>query len=257
MPKLSLILPVYNEEAILEKNFEIIFAFLGKCHFDFEIIFANDGSTDRTREIIERLAQESDQVKVVSARVNQGRGGILTRAIPFASSEIVGYLDADLEIGVHYVKEMIDILNIDPTIDIIIGSKFSKGAKTHRAWYRNLAHHLYNILVFRLLGSYIKDHQGGIKFFRKKPLFDLIYDMRNNGWIWDTEILIRAQKKDYTICEYPIHASHTRPSKVKFWTAILVSFNAILWLLFNNVRVSNNRSRIIDGHDFIKPEKTL
>lgn len=234
MVKLSLVIPVYNEEDIIKNNAQKIIAFLDANNIDFEILFGNDGSTDDTANIIEKIQEKDKRIKLFNYPKNEGRGSVLKKTFPHGKGEIIAYMDADREISEKYIPSFMDTLE---DADVAVGSKFTKGRRSRRSLRRDFASLLYNFLVRFFLKSNLMDHQGGMKAFRRGVLFDILPDVMDNGWVWDTEILIRAQAKGYKIVEIPVITTPYRKSKVNLGHDAIKMAKGVLNLYRNNVIV--------------------
>jgi glycosyltransferase AglD len=202
MKKLSIIIPFYNEEFILNKKITEIYGFCNKNLTDFELIFVDDGSTDSSNKIVRRFIKENTKnIILLSSRKNYGRGNAITLGMKKAKGNVIGYLDCDLQIKISYLIKTLKLLN---EYDVVIASKFKKGAKVNTPFLRKLSSLVYNYLTRIIIGSRIKDHQAGFKFFRRKVVLNILSKIKEKGWLWDTEVLYLAQKNNYNIFELPI-----------------------------------------------------
>ncbi len=215
---LSIFLPVFNEEEILEKNVMKIYEFLTNFVDYFEIYIIDDGSTDLTPQIGKKLAQKSG-VRYLRFERGPSRRENLAQAFKKASGDIIVYMDIDLSSDFRALPKLID--EIQNGMDIVIGSRYVKGAKTKRVFWRLIMSLAYNNFIRFFFNSKIKDHQCGFKVFKKSVLLGLVdetgYDrLFKRGWFWDAEILIRGQKKGYKISEVPITWEHRDKGSFNF-----------------------------------------
>lgn len=230
MPELSIVIPVYNEEGLIETNTKKIITFLDEHNLDFEILFGNDGSGDNTSNIIKKMIKKDNRIKLYDYPINEGRGSVLKKTFPHCKGVILIYIDADLEIDVSYIPKLLASLE---RVDIAIASKV--GGK--RSFKRNFLSSGYNTMVKFLLGSKLRDHQGGLKAFKRDVLFHILPEVIDNGWVWDTEILVRAQKKGYEVAELPVVAFPKRKSKVNFFSDALKMVKGVLNLYRRGVKL--------------------
>ena len=200
--KFSLVIPVYNEASRLENTLKEILSSTEKMENDYEIILVEDGSTDETDKIAERLAEENSVVKFIHNEVRLGKGGAIKRGIEAASSGIIVTLDSDLSMNLSFLKNLVD--SVEQGCDICIASRFVKGKIVKRSISREVASRAYNFMVRTLFNSKIQDHQSGFKSFNSEKIKELIKNVQNNGWIFDTELLVRAQKMGMNIKEIPV-----------------------------------------------------
>jgi glycosyltransferase AglD len=205
MAKVSIIIPFYNEEIILKKTANELNKYCLKNLPDFELIFVNDGSTDLSVKIIETLSGKYENIKLLSLKRHQGRGEAVSSGMKKAKGDMVGYIDCDLEIKAIYIKQAVKFLK---KYDVVIASKFSPGAVVDTPRIRKVSSIVYNVMTRFLIGSKINDHQAGFKFFNKQIISQLLKKTKEQGWLWDTEVLYLAQKNNYNICELPINIKY-------------------------------------------------
>lgn len=205
--KISLFLPIYNEEKILEANLKKIYSELSKIAQDFEIIIVDDNSNDNSKKICESL--EKNNKKILYLRYDNGpsRRENLSKSFTKAKGSIIAFMDIDLSTDISYLKTLIK--EIERGADISIGSRYMKGSYIKRTISRRIISFAYNFYLRAFLKSKIHDHQCGFKAFKRDVLFSQIKEMGYDqkfvrGWFWDAELLLRAQKKNYKIIEFPV-----------------------------------------------------
>ena len=199
----SLFVPVYNEEKIIEGNIMKIEEKLKSITDNYELTIVDDTSKDKTAEICKKIAKK--KIKYIRFDNGPSRRENLAVAMKKAKKEIIVYIDSDLATNLRHLEDLIKKIEHN---DIVIGSRYS-GIKAKREFSRKIMSILYNHFLKFYLGSKINDHQCGFKAFRKHVLLDLIKESGYDkdfvrGWFWDAEILIRAQKKRYNILEIPV-----------------------------------------------------
>lgn len=207
---LSIVLPAYNEAAIIAGSVRAVDAYMGQLGREYEILVGDDGSTDGTAQVVESLALAA--VRVIS-RPHAGKGSILSACIREARGSSVGFLDADLEIAIDYVGDC--LLALDRGYDVAIASK--NAAPEHarqRTLSRRLATGTYNHLVRLLFRSPVRDHQAGLKFFRAELIHAVLPTVQSTGWLWDTEVLVTAVRLGCSIHEVPVLTRPREGSKV-------------------------------------------
>lgn len=215
-PGVSLAIPFYNEARVLAATLEETWSFLEQLERPFELVLGDDGSTDDSLALAEQFAAERGHCRIVRNPVNAGKGRILRRALAAAELPLVAFIDADLQIPLSYLGELIEQFD-DPTTQLCIGSKLL-AAGPSRARYRRLGTRIYNRLVRALLGSHLSDHQAGLKGFRAAVLEELLPLTREDGWAWDTELLLLALGRGCAVREIPIElvVVEERESRVSF-----------------------------------------
>jgi hypothetical protein len=226
---LSIIIPVYNEAPILEKCIHNAVNAALEITPSYEIIIAEDGSTDESHQVARKAAKSNPAVRVLHSKRRLGRGGALKRAMRAARGDIVVYIDADLSSDLKYLKPLIE--RIEDGASIATGSRLMRDSRTRRPLKRDIASKGFNMLVRLLLGSKLHDHQCGFKAFRRKEAVSLLKKVKDNYWFWDTEILVRAQKEGIRVDEIPIRWSHSGFTKVNFTNDISYMGGKILKLM--------------------------
>ena len=212
--RVSVVFPAYNEAASLETAVEKVTQALNEFASSYEIIIAEDGSTDGTDKLAAALAAKHPFVKHIHGKKRLGRGAALKNAFKQSSGEVLVYMDLDLATDVKYLKSLVEAVECEG-YDFATGSRLLPESNVKRSGTRNLASKTYNFMVRALLGSEVKDHQCGFKAFRREPLMQLLDEVGANHWFWDTEVLVRARRRGYKIKEIPVSWKGGRETKVK------------------------------------------
>jgi len=212
--RVSVVFPAYNEATTLEAAVEKVTQTLNEFTHFYEIIIAEDGSTDGTDKLAAALAEKHPFVKHIHREKRLGRGAALKNAFKQSSGEVLVYMDLDLATDVKHLKSLVDAVEYEG-YDFATGSRLLSESKVKRSGARHLASKTYNFMVRTLLGSEVKDHQCGFKAFRREPLMQLLDKVCANHWFWDTEILVRAYRRGYKIKEIPVSWKGGRETKVR------------------------------------------
>ena len=205
--KISLFIPVYNEEKIIEKNVEEILKEINKLPFDFELIIVDDSSTDSSGSILEKLSKKRHNLIHLRYENGPTRRENLAQSFKKANGNIVVFMDMDLATNLQYLTTLINSIN--EGYDIVTGSRYVKGSRTKRKLSRLIVSHLFNSFVRSYYSTNIRDHECGFKAFKKEVIVQLVDEMGfdeklERGVAWDTEMLIRALRHNYKIKEIPI-----------------------------------------------------
>ncbi len=200
---IAAVIPVYNDRKALEHAIPVSLQHLEKITPDFELIIAEDGSTDGSAELVREISRKDPRVRLLHSDDRLGRGRALSRAFRETSAPIVLYYDVDLATGMEHLHELVNA--IQDGYDIATGSRLLPDSRIHRTGGREFASRGYNFLVRTILGSRLHDHQCGFKSFRRERVLLIAEKVRERHWFWDTEILIRAQRKGYRIFEFPVN----------------------------------------------------
>jgi len=199
---LSLIIACYNEEALLEESVRQTLEILDTVRLSYELIFVDDCSRDRTRELIDQIiAAHPDKVlRRIFHEQNTGRGGAVSDGFRAAHGEVAGYIDIDLEVHARYI----------PSHYLAIkhgGYDVATAFRVYKFHWRSLDRYIlsrgYAWLKGALLKLPVKDSETGYKFFRRDKLLPLLNEVEDQGWFWDTEVMARAWARGYRIVEIP------------------------------------------------------
>ena len=212
----SVVFPAYNEVGSLKPAVEKTIQALQEYTGSFEIIIAEDGSTDGTDRLACSLANKYSFVKHLHRKQRLGRGAALKNAFSLSSGRILVYMDVDLATNIRQLKTLIYSVEAEG-FDFAIGSRMLSKSKVNRSHTRQLASEFYNFLVRAMLRSKVKDHQCGFKAFKREALLPLLDEVLARHWFWDTEILVRAAGKGYNIREIPVDWKGQRETKVRLF----------------------------------------
>lgn len=217
--KILVALPVYNEEAILESNTLRLYNFLKKNFTDdWQIVIADNNSTDRTAEIGKKLEKNFKGIKYLYVP-QKGKGRAIRAAWDSADADVYVFMDADLATDLSAIPDLISAVR-DGKYDIAAGSRFQKNSKVKRSIFRKSVSRIYRLVLRLMLKTKIKDVPCGFKAINRAVMQDILPRVQNNEWFFDTEMMILAEKKNYRIKEIPIiwteYKNFGRKSKIIF-----------------------------------------
>lgn len=202
-PAIAAVIPVYNDRKALEHAIPVSLQYLEEITPDFELIIAEDGSTDGSAELVREFSRKEPRVRLLHSDERLGRGRALNRAFRETSAPVVLYYDVDLATGMEHLGQL--VIAIQDGYDIATGSRLLPDSRIRRTGGREFASRGYNFLVRLVLRSRLHDHQCGFKSFRRDCVLLLAEKVRERHWFWDTEILVRAQRDGYRVLEFPVH----------------------------------------------------
>ena len=196
-------IPVYNEEAILPASIKTLHDFLqNHCRFEWEIVIANNASTDRTLAIAGELYSRYKGVRIVHLD-QKGRGRALKKVWSESPADIFSYMDVDLSSNLFAFPPLMEGL-ISGGFDIGIGSRLLKASTTRRSLKREVISRSYNLLVKALFRTKFSDAQCGFKAITKKAARELLPMIEDTGWFFDTELLVIGERLGYRIFDLPV-----------------------------------------------------
>lgn len=213
-PTLEIAVPVYNEEAVLERNVRRLHAhMLREVPFGFRITIADNASSDRTWAIARRLAGELPEVDAIHLR-RKGRGRALRAVWSASEADVVAYTDVDLSTDLAALMPLVRPL-VAGQASVAIGSRFAEGAAVERCAKRELISRAYNLILRAALRVRFSDAQCGFKALRSDAAQALLPLVEDDDWFFDTELLVLCERAGLEIREVPVAWVEDRDSRVK------------------------------------------
>ncbi len=227
--QVSVVLPAYNEANYLQSAVEKIIQALNQFTDSYEIIIAEDGSTDDSPKQAQQLTHKYPCVRHIHRDARLGRGTALNNAFRQSKGEVLVYMDLDLATDLKYLKPLVQAI-ADEGYDFATGSRMLSESKAERSFSRGFSSKTYNYLVRHMLNSKLKDHQCGFKAFRRQRLFDLLPQVEATHWFWDTELMVRGYRCGYKIKEIAVEWRSGKDTKVNLAKDSWSMFRQILGL---------------------------
>ncbi|MCW2966615.1 MAG: glycosyltransferase [Solirubrobacteraceae bacterium] len=200
---IDIVVPVFNEAEALEQSVRRLHRFLSaEFPFAWRIVIADNASTDATPEIAARLARELPGV--AGRRLERkGRGRALRAAWSASPARVVCYMDVDLSTDLRALLPLVAPL-LSGHSDLAIGTRLASGSRVVRGPKRELISRAYNRILHTALRARFSDAQCGFKAVSARALGELLPDVRDDGWFFDTELLVLAQRRGMRIHEVPV-----------------------------------------------------
>ncbi len=230
----TIIIPVFNEEKRIAESIKEISDYLKKEEIKSEILVVNDGSKDRTGEILEKV-KKNYSLKVVEHLKNQGKGAAIKTGVDNASGELILFTDIDLSVPIEFLKIYLD--NLTEEIDIIIGTRAHSDSKVEikQFWLRELMGETFTLLTNIVLWVGVSDFTCGFKMFRTEAAKKIFSRQSVKRWAFDAESLFLARKFKYKIKEIPVVWRHREGSKVRFPRDLIESFISLILIRINDL----------------------
>jgi glycosyltransferase involved in cell wall biosynthesis len=213
---LDIVIPVLNEEHALVPAVETLSSFLADNlqEYEWRIVIADNGSTDSTPAICGELSRDKPRVDFIRLE-ERGRGRALKRAWAESDAAIVAYMDVDLSTGLDALTMLVRAIAHDG-YDIAIGSRLRRGARVvGRPLKREIISRAYSLMVRTMFWTGFLDPQCGFKALNRRTVEGVVGLVRDEGWFFDTEMLIVAEKNGYRIKEVPVHWTDDPDSRVR------------------------------------------
>ena len=211
-PSLSVIIPVYNEEARLPDALDEVTAYLDAHYPDAELIIASDGSTDDTESIARDFAEKSPRVRLL-ALPHRGKGHAVKQGMLEATGAVRLFMDVDLAVPVELIATFVEA---SQNADAVIGSRSIEGAeRSGEPLSRRVGGRIVGRATQLILGLTVSDTQCGFKAFRAEAV-ELLFDgQRVDGFAFDAEILYLARRWGMRVAELPVTWRYGEMSTVR------------------------------------------
>ena len=229
-PFLSVVIPAFNEEPRILDTLSQVVEYLTARDYGWEVLVADDGSLDRPAQLVDRMAMEHPNVRVLRLP-HRGKGWAVKNGMLVAQGEYRLLCDADLSVPIAQVERLLPPLG--PGADVVLGSREAPGAaRFDEPARRHLMGRVFNLLVARLAVPGLADTQCGFKCFRGEAAQDLFRDQTMAGFAFDVELLYLARKRGLTFAEVGVdwyYRSHSKVRPVRDSLAMSLDLLKIRW----------------------------
>lgn len=225
-PYLSIVIPAYNEGAILPVTLECLREFLNEQPFTAEVIVVDDGSTDHSSAVLGEWLHSFESLRVLRNSMNIGKGASIRRGILASRGECVFVSDADLPGRPEDIMRLLEALRDGATV--AIASRRPAPLSCAPSTSRFIASAVYRKLVRLILNLPLRDTQCGFKAFMREPLLPVARELRLGGFSFDVEFLFAAWKRGLAIREVDFDVVERRPTR---YTILLQSPRMLIELL--------------------------
>ena len=235
-PTLDVVIPCLNEERALPVSVRRLHEFMSNhlVDYDWAIVVADNGSTDGTLAAADTLSQEFPQVRYIRLE-QRGRGRALRRAWTDSAADIVAYMDVDLSTDLAHLPPLVSAI-AQGRCDVAIGSRLLPDSDVvGRTLKREITSRGYSLLFRAMFFTSFRDAQCGFKAVSRRAADDLAPLVEDNGWFFDSELLILAQKCSYPILELPVHWTDDPDSRVRIIRTAWEDVKGLLRLKFGGV----------------------
>jgi glycosyltransferase involved in cell wall biosynthesis len=197
--EISVLLPAYNEAPRIERCIREVTRAVGRLTGSYEIVVVEDGSTDGTPEIVEKLTKNDNHLWLMHSATRLGKGKAVKKGLGAAAGNIVIFMDVDLATTLAFLPRIVELAKARG--GLVVGSRHVKGSRVQRSFKRTLSSLTYNLLVRLLFRDGIHDHQCGFKAMRREVASFLQGTVESNGFFLDTEIILRCKMRGFPVVE--------------------------------------------------------
>jgi glycosyltransferase involved in cell wall biosynthesis len=234
-PQLSIVIPAYNESARIERTLQRVMECIHQRGWDAEVLVVDDGSVDRTVDIVRCWMEREPQLYLVQNNGNRGKGYSVRNGLLQASGEVVMFTDADLSAPMEEAERL--MAAIAEGADAAIGSRWLDRARQtlHQPLYRRFFGRCFNWVTRTVMGLPFKDTQCGFKAFKRSAAQVIFRLQRIERWGFDPEILFIARKLGYNIREVPVTWGHDERSRMSYLRDGLKMLEEIAAIRINSI----------------------
>lgn len=234
--ELSIIVPAFNEEKNIVRTVRALGSWLKDMPGSHEIIIVDDGSTDRTAELVRSIAREYG-VTLLHENTNHGKGYAVSKGMLAAHGQYMFFMDADLSYPVESVDRMLP--HLQSGYDIVIGSRALHESRmvVRPPLRRYIAGRAYSLMIQAILLPGIPDTQCGLKGFTRVAARDLFPRLTLKGFAFDVELLYLTRQLGYRLKTVPVELTFVNStSKVKIVSDSLKMLRDLFRIRFNYLR---------------------
>ena len=232
--KLSVIVPCYNEERRFQRGFEHYYSYLKRQKYSWELILVNDGSCDKTLQLMQKVARARPQIKVLTHSPNRGKGFAIVVGVRASKGQYILFTDIDHSVPIETIETFYDYF--DNGYSVVIGSRRVYGAKImiRQNLLRESMGRVFTLLVRFFINWEIRDATCGFKAFERKVAKKLFQKLLIYDWAFDAEILYLCKKYQIKLAQAPVRWSDVRGTKVSLKRDVLRSFVGLLKIQLND-----------------------
>lgn len=231
MSRVDIVVPVYNEEQALAMSIGQLRDFcLRNLDYEWNIVVADNGSTDATGQIAQELARDLRDVRYLYLP-QKGRGRALKKAWLESPADIVCYMDVDLSTRLDALPRLLDAIAKEG-YDLAAGSRVARGSRTTRGLKREVISRCYIALTKLLFWNKFGDAQCGFKGASRRAAQALVPLVKDNAWFFDTELLLLAEKAGFRVKNIPVTWVDDPTTTVKIWKTAWEDIKGLLRVRF-------------------------
>jgi putative flippase GtrA len=230
--RVDIVIPVYNEQEVLEESIRRLHAYCdANLKYDWRIVIADNASTDATLGVARELADALERTTVLHLK-RKGRGRALRAAWSASDADVLCYMDVDLSTDLRALPPLIAAL-VSGHSEVAIGTRLAPGSRVVRGRKRELISRSYNRLLRVTLRARFSDAQCGFKAIRADAARRLLPQITDDGWFFDTELLVCAQREGMRIHEVAVDWIDDPDSRVDIVSTALGDLRGVVRMCFD------------------------
>jgi dolichyl-phosphate beta-glucosyltransferase len=215
-PKLSLVIPAYNEAHRLPDSLEKIIDYGRGFTFEWEVLAVIERSSDGTLELARAATAKQANFRIIDNKVHRGKGYAIRTGMLQARGEYIFYMDADLSVPLETVGTFLAYFEGHPEVDVLAGNRQHSHSRITRkqALLRRSMGQTFNRILRIFAGVALRDTQCGFKAFRRKAALAVFRHQKIDGFAFDVEVLMLAERLGYKIVDLPVEWINSPESRV-------------------------------------------
>ena len=232
--ELSIVVPAYNEENRIKSTLLLINNYLQERKIKSEILVVDDGSRDKTSEVVNSLVTKIKNLKLVFFDNNHGKGFAVKKGVEKAKGKYILFADADNSTPIEDFSKLEKNMKTGD-FDICIGSRYTGGSeiKIKQPTHRFMIGRIGNLLINMFLVDNIRDTQCGFKLFKSKAAKEIFARQKVNRFGFDIETLVIAQSMNYKISETPVSWFNSVESRFRPIKDVLITLKDLIFIKLN------------------------
>lgn len=205
---ISIVLPAYNEALRIEKCVRRVKHAVCALSSSYEIIVAEDGSTDGTSCVLTKLSKNNHSLRFLHSPVRLGKGKAIKNAFHSVKGDVIVFMDADLPANLKNLSRIVQIAKGQR--GLAIGSRHVKSSRVQRSFMRTTSSLAYNLFVRALFLDGVRDHQCGFKAMNREVAQVVRDKVKSNGFFFDTEMILRCKRLGFPVVEVGVEWSESK-----------------------------------------------
>jgi len=215
-PVVDLVIPVLNEAHVLAESVATVRAFLSHQDWQSRVVIVDNGSTDGTDRVARELVAAHPNVRFLQLP-QRGRGRALRHAWTQSDADIMAYTDVDLSTELEALPPLVAGI-WSGHYDLGTGSRLLRQSQTTRSPKREFISRCYNLFVKAVLWTSFSDAQCGFKAVSRRVVSEIVPQVEDQAWFFDTELLVLSEKQGYRIMDRPVRWIEDDDSRVKIFS---------------------------------------
>lgn len=202
---LSIIIPAYNEQNKIEQDLAILYEYLLKQNYEYEVIVVNDGSEDGTYEVVKSLYSKYRNLNCINYEINKGKGYAVKSGVLKAGGKYILFADAGTCVPYKEVEKGLNLL--EDGYDVAIGSRALSESQIvkKQPTYRRIGSRIFGSFMRALMGIWkVHDTQCGFKMFKREAAYLIFNKNKIDGFMFDIETILNVKKLGLKLAEFPI-----------------------------------------------------